>query len=165
MSQNLSIVSLDQIPVCSDVPLEDLLQILRWVVKMENMCEELHGIGLAAAQVGLPFNFFILKRNSYEYYLNCSYEGMGEKRKSIEGCLSLKGEKGELRRFEVDRYSSVRVKGKRLKINDSPSLILEDVDLIENGLTAIVFQHEIDHASGRDKMIDLIGKELEISKL
>ena len=50
-----------------------------------------------------------------------------------------------------------------MKIVDS-KLTFEDVDQIENGLISIIFQHEIDHFEGRDKMIDRVGLEIELTR-
>ena len=68
---------------------------------------------------------------------------------------------GKLRRFEVERFAAVQIKGQQLKVVDG-SLVLQDVDKREHGLYAVVLQHEIDHSFGRKKMIDQIGKEIDI---
>lgn len=163
MKNTISIVSLDQIPEAADVPTDNLLSLFRIITQMEKLCNEQDGIGLSACQVGIPLKLFVVQRGSgYEYYLNCEYIGIGEKVKSIEGCLSLRDESGNLRRFEVERYPSVVIRGQQLKVSDSPSLVLENIDRIEHGLYSIVFQHEIDHNFKREKMIDIIGKEIEL---
>lgn len=158
----LAIVPPEVIPVAGDTPTDNLLEVFRVITQMEKICSENKGIGLSAVQVGVPWKLFIVLRgDGYEYYLNCEYTGVGEaKGKSIEGCLSLRNQDGSLRRFEVERYPVVTVKGQRLKISDSPALILEDVDQVERGLYAVVFQHEIDHHRG--VLISDIGKEIEI---
>jgi peptide deformylase len=162
-NNNMSIVPVNLIPQALNVPFDNLISIFRTITGMEKICTDQNGIGLSAVQVGIPLKLFIVQRNNgYEYYLNCEYFGVGEKTKSIEGCLSLRDSNGELRRFEVERYSSVSIKGKQLKISDSSNLIIEDVDRTEKGLYAIVFQHEIDHFLGREKMIDMIGREIEL---
>ena len=159
---SLFIVPEKEISTAGETPTDNLLDVFRVITQMEKICTDQDGIGLAATQLGVPWNLCVILRDEkYEYYLNCSYVGIGEKQKSIEGCLSLRNSTGKLRRFEVDRFSTVSVKGKRLKISDSPSLILEDVDKVEHGLFAHVFQHELDHIS-RENMIDRIGVEIEI---
>ena len=160
----ISIVPVTDIPQAVEVPTDNLLSIFRTVTQMEQLCNAQNGIGLSAVQVGIPWKLFVVQRGTgYEYYVNCEYSGIGEKAKSIEGCLSLKDEQGQLRRFEVDRYAAVLVKGKQLKVTDTPALVLEDVNRVEHDLYAVVFQHEIDHFSGREKMIDVIGIEIELS--
>lgn len=160
--KHLSLVSLELIPKAEPVPLDNLLDIFKIAVSMENLCQKESGIGLSAVQCGIPWSFFVVNRNDqYEYYLNCEYVGLGEKVKSIEGCLSLRNKSGELRRFEVDRFNKVNILGKELKVVDG-KLVLFDVDKTEEDLYAVVFQHEIDHNFKREKMIDKIGKELEL---
>lgn len=163
-SAPLSIVPLADIPKAENTPTDNLLAVFRLITQMEQLCTAKDGIGLSAAQVGIPWRLFIVQRGEgYEYYLNCEYEGQGEKQKSIEGCLSLRDAQGHLRRFEVERYPVVTIKGQRLKISDSPALVLEDVNQTESDLYAVVFQHEIDHDHGRERMIDTVGREVEIS--
>lgn len=163
MKNKIALVSLNDIPDAIDAPTDKLIDLFRLITQMEHLCTEQNGIGLSACQVGIPWKLFVVQRDiKYEYYINCEYIGIGEKIKSIEGCLSLKKDDGSLRRFEVDRYSMVRIIGKQIKVSNSPSLILEDIDRIETDLYAIVFQHEIDHQFKREKMIDKIGKEIEI---
>lgn len=130
---------------------------------MEQICTAQNGIGLSAVQVGIPWKLFIVQRGAgYEYYIDCEYNGTGCKGKSIEGCLSLRDAQGHLRRFEVERHETVTVTGKRLKISDSPSLVLEDVNQTEKGLYAVVFAHEIDHQN--DILISDIGTEVELTR-
>lgn len=161
--KDLSIVPVVDIPKGENVPTDNLLDIFRIVTQMEQICTNQNGIGLAATQLGLPLNLFIVQRNNgYEYYLNCEYEGIGDKHPSIEGCLSLRDSAGNLRKFEVQRFSSVKIKGKQLKIGRNPVLQLEDVDRIENGLYAVVFQHEIDHQFQILISDEGKGKEVEI---
>jgi len=157
----LNLVALHEIPKAQDVPLENLMDIFRLCTKMEVICDKNDGIGLSAVQIGIPWKLFVIKRNrNYEYYVNCDYEGIGEKQKSLEGCLSIKNDKNEIRRFEVDRFANAKITGKQLIISGMPSLILQDVDRVEKDLYAVVFQHEIDHS--KDILISSIGREIEI---
>jgi peptide deformylase len=157
----INLVPVQDIPKAQDVPLDNLMDIFRLCNKLEVICEKNNGIGLSAVQVGIPWKLFIIKRNRhYEYYVNCDYEGSGEKLKSLEGCLSIKKENNEYRRFEVERYSLVKITGKQLIVSGTPSLILQDVNTTEKELYSIVFQHEIDHS--RDILISTIGREIEI---
>jgi peptide deformylase len=153
------LVELKDIPPSTKNPLESMgpIEIFKICNQMEKVCRDNNGIGLSAVQVGLPLDLFVLNRNeSYEYYLNCRYEPAGDKVHSIEGCLSLLDESGSIRRFEVQRHSSVIVKGQRLNGVD-----VEDFNSTEVGLYSIVFQHEIDHSFGI--FIKDIGKEIYLS--
>jgi len=156
----IQLVPVDLLPKAIDVPTDDPMAIFRLATKMEKLCTEEDGIGLSAVQVGIPWNFFILRRGRYyEYYLNCEYTGLGPKQNSIEGCLSLKNTDGTLKRFECQRYAKIRVKGKQLRFTNVPALVISDFDEVQEGLYSVVFQHEIDH--GNDILISQIGKEIE----
>jgi peptide deformylase len=158
----LQIVPVDQIPEAAEASTDNLIELFKLATKLQQVCFFRNGIGISAVQVGVPIKFFVINRGtSFEYYLNCEYEGSGEKIKSIEGCLSLLDKDGNTRRFEVERYSEITVKGKQLVITDSSSLMLKDVNTVEKGLYSIVFQHEIDHQYKRNRMIDIIGREME----
>jgi len=160
MAEPLVILPAEEIPKAKDALLDDPMSLFRLAANMEPVCEREEGIGLSAVQVGVPLKFFIIKvGRNFEYFVNCEYDGVGEKQKSIEGCLSLKKEDGSFRRFEVDRFSAIKLTGKQLKITNTPSVVLEDVSRLEIGLRAIVLQHEIDH--GNDILISQIGKEIE----
>lgn len=157
--KNLKLVPVEEIPLGKDFIGDDFLSLYKLAVYMENLCFKNEGIGLSATQIGVPLNFFIiLKPEGNEYYVNSIYEGIGEKIKSIEGCLSLKDKNGNLRRFEVERYQKIRFKSKKLCFVDQ--LYLEDVDKEVEGLFSIVFQHEIDHS--HQILISDIGKEIRI---
>jgi peptide deformylase len=157
----LFIVPENEIPEAQIVPTDNLLNIFRIITQMEKVCTEKGGIGLSAVQVGIPWKLFIVQRDhKYEYYLNCEYAGVGDLSKSIEGCLSLLDEDGDFRRFEVDRFPVALIKGQQLKISAAPALELEEFSRLEEGLMAVVFQHEIDHQN--QILISNIGKEIEI---
>lgn len=158
----LNLVNIEEIPRSTRDPLKEisLVEIFKICNRMEQVCLENDGIGLSAVQVGLPWNMFIVHRNnSFEHYLNCTYSPSGEVITSIEGCLSLKDSSGSIRRFELQRHSTILVTGQRLSFVDNISV--EDFSFLETGLYSIVFQHEIDHSFGifiKDK-----GKEIVIS--
>jgi peptide deformylase len=148
------------------------MKIYKVCLDMEKIC--LNGIGLACPQVGLSWKLFIVRySNRFEYYVNCEYEPLVDINKkhfqSIEGCLSLRNSDGSFRQFLVERFPKIKVKGKQLCSNQdlrSKDLILKDIELeFENDYYTIVFQHEIDHFYGREKMIDNIGKEMEITNV
>ena len=157
-----SLVKVEDVPLSTKNPLNemDLVEVFKICNQMEKVCRDNNGIGLSAVQIGLPWDLFVVNRNDFfEYYLNCNYEPAGEQVTSIEGCLSLLDESGQIRRFEIQRHSSVLVKGQRLVFQDG--IAIEDFSSLEAGLYAIVFQHEIDHSFG--VFIKDIGREVHLS--
>lgn len=154
----LQIVEPRLIPKGQDCSGEDLVDLLKLGLLMQELCVKQKGIGLSAVQVGLPLDFFIVSFPSqYRYFLNCKYEPLNDsKEKSLEACLSLRNLTGDLRFFEVQRHSSISVKGKELI--SEPELAVVDFESIPDESVKIVFQHEIDHS--RQILISQIGKEV-----
>lgn len=160
----MKIVPLDEIPTGDyHTPKDNLMLLYSTAKRMEELCNSKGGIGLAAAQVGLPWNLFVYWSNypeipkNFSYMVDCEYYSSGDQFLSIEGCLSL-GQK----RFQLERYESILVEGKELVIKDD-SLVLQDLKKEFKDTSAVVIQHEIDHKYGREKMIDVIGKRIYLS--
>lgn len=165
----MQIVNNNDIPkFVEDVPLSDPAQVYKTCLAMEVLCEAAEGVGLAAVQVGVPWKLFVLKSDGgcpfvpnkqYGYFVNCDYEPLTEEQVvSLEGCLSVRSPEGQLRLFQVNRYTKIHLFGLRLMINDS---IIDFVPVdAEVGFRqqGVVFQHEIDHQKG--KLISDGGKEI-----
>ena len=152
-----------------DVPLDNPLEIFKICQQMAEICEQENGIGISAVQVGIPLKLFIVKsdgtcpfieKGKYGYFANTDYEATDPERVvSLEGCLSIRSQDGQLRLFQVERYKKVRITGQRLYY--SSDLVFNnfviDIDAAEE---VIVFQHEADHSSGI--LISNIGREVFI---
>jgi peptide deformylase len=183
MPEALAIVPVEQIPKeTSPCPVDDLQVLFKTCLQMENVCLTDDGVGLSAAQVGIPWKLFVVRyrggsvrtglppkpaRIYFRYFLDCKYESLGdEKDKSLEGCLSLRHPDGRFRHFEVERYKRVRVVGKefltRVMVGDIATMKVIDVTLEPDDVYRIVFQHEIDHQN--NILISDIGKEINIWK-
>ena len=100
---------------------------------------EIDGVGLAAPQVGVPLQVVVFQLPDDEdvtVLINPEIvKGSEESDMMSEGCLSLPGYRGE-----VKRLTSVTVKGR----NRQGKLIR----IKGEGLLAQVLQHEIDHING-----------------
>jgi peptide deformylase len=116
---------------------------LRKIVdEMFDLMYQANGIGLAANQVDLPYRLFVLNLESDPkaadqafIFLNPvlrSPKGMEE---AEEGCLSLPGLYGDVRRPERVVLNAYNLKG-------------EELTLELDGLFARAVQHEIDHLDG-----------------
>ena len=141
----MKIVPANEIPrEVADVDVGNLMPIYDACMQMETICSKMHGIGLAAPQVGIAKRFFIMKNETgqYEHYVNCDYIPAGdEKAVSVESCLTL----GKMQ-YRLLRYVSVRLVGYRLLAEEKP--VLQPVDKELTGFSAVVVQHEIDHQRG-----------------
>ncbi len=107
---------------------------------VEDLIQTMHvenGIGIAAPQIGVHKRVIIVDRGTGpEAYVNPKIVSSSlRKVESEEGCLSVPGIYGM-----VTRHKKVKVKAQKL---DGTTVTLK-----EEGLPAIIFQHEIDHLDG-----------------
>lgn len=117
------------------------------VRKMKDVMKESNGVGLSANQIGLDFNLFVAEipqfnnqgiktKQDFFAIFNSKIEKSSIKKiKMEEGCLSVPGIYGIVERPENIILAGFDKYGKKIKIKT-------------NGLTARVFQHEVDHLSG-----------------
>lgn len=154
----MKLVPINEIPLGGETPLNDIDKLIKICQEMADLCIRENGIGLAAVQVGIPWNLFIYKiGDSFVCFINSDYEGIGDKIESIEGCLSIKTEDGKLRSFKVKRFPKVRLKGKILFFQFNKKI--KNFDSIFEGIDAIVAQHESEHA--KMILISDIGEEIK----
>lgn len=123
-------------------PLRRVDDELRGIVRqMFKLMYEARGVGLAANQVDLPLRLFIvnLKADPNEgeelVFINpviSNAKGLDE---AEEGCLSLPGLYGQVRRPKQVRINAYTIDG-------------QEITADANGLFARVVQHEFDHLDG-----------------
>lgn len=103
---------------------------------METMVVE-NGVGIAAPQVGVHERLIIVETpQGVQAFVNPEITSRSVRMvASVEGCLSVPGVAGT-----VKRHSSVKVK--------ALNRMGEPLEIKANGLLAIIFQHEIDHLDG-----------------
>lgn len=100
--------------------------------------KKLNGIGLAAPQVGKNIRIIIATANDGEILALINPEIIKKswsKIKSEEGCLSVPGEMGIVKRHKTVEVKALDRIGKKVKIK-------------ADKLFSIVLQHEIDHLDG-----------------
>jgi len=167
----MELVEFDKLPKLEDiqdVPLDNLAKIFKICQEMEALCERENGIGLSAVQVGIPLKLFIIKsdgscplidKGEYGYFVNTNYKATDKEQiVSLEGCLSIRSQDGQLRFFQLDRQNKVHIHGQKLYKKE---LLLRDVDMIISAAEqGVVFQHEIDHHHAL--LISDIGEEVYI---
>ena len=105
--------------------------------EMMRIMRKAHGIGLAAPQVGLSQRLIVIAPPEYKptalinpKIIKAEGEQIGQ-----EGCLSIPGLYGDVKRFEYVEVEAIDRKGREL---------IFELD----GLAARVVQHEIDHLDG-----------------
>ena len=127
--------------------------IKRLISDMIITMQKANGVGLAAPQVGVSLRVIVLQMPEQEPFgmvnpevVKCSGERM-----VIEGCLSVPGYQGELKRSEKVTVKGLDREGKKMRIKAA--------DLLAQAL-----EHEIDHIDGI-LYTDRIGSEGKLYKI
>ncbi len=107
---------------------------------IDNMLETMHsasGVGLAAPQVGMPLRVIVIRIPEQEdiALINPAIVRRRGERLVNEGCLSLPGYVGEIKRAESVTAKGHDRNGKEIRIK-------------ADGLLAQALEHEIDHLNG-----------------
>ena len=121
------------------------------IINMGETLLDVDGIGLAAPQVYVSKKIIIFKKpkiqkeneNQNKFFedkisvlINPSYKNItNEYEDDWEGCLSIPGMIGNVRRFKKIRYQGIDLNGKK-------------INKIVEGLHARIIQHECDHLDG-----------------
>ena len=135
---------------------ESLLHTEEYALLRERMLQtvqnpEAEGVGIAAPQVGVRRAMIAVQRfdkegEPFEFFLNPEIiELLGEKADGGEGCLSVPELYGNVSRWQ---HILLRYRDEQW---------VEHTEHIE-GFTAVIFQHEVDHLSGR-LFIDYLSAE------
>jgi peptide deformylase len=107
--------------------------------RMFQLMREARGVGLAAPQVGQNVRMFVMNHTGDpaddRVYINPELTEAEGSEESEEGCLSLPG-----LNVRIVRDKTIRMRAKDLDGND--------VDQVETGYIARVWQHEFDHLNG-----------------
>lgn len=120
---------------------ENTTEIMELVEKMQRILTESKGLGLAAPQVGVNKKVVVIRRvdkenKPIEVYINPVIKWMSEEKETdYEGCLSVREGIGKV------------VRSKRIKVRYQT---IDDRELEDDvtGMTARIFQHEVDHLAG-----------------
>ena len=125
-------------------------RIRRHAAEMLELMYAAKGIGLAANQVALPYQLFVLNitgdPEQREFERVCINPVIMERKGTIEGeegCLSFPGLFQKVRRAKTVRIEAYNLQG-------------EKVEIVASDLEARAWQHEIDHLKG-ELFIDKMG--------
>ena len=129
--------------------------------KMIDIMIETKGIGLAAPQAGVNLRIFVItldgSRESAKVYINPVIEPSGSLEPSEEGCLSLPGISGKVKRYKTCKVTAQDLNGETFTEEGE-------------GLFARALQHEYDHLEGtmiKDRMgrVQMIGHRRQLKTL
>jgi peptide deformylase len=117
----------------------ELIEIVR---EMFTLMYASRGIGLAANQVDLPYRLFLVnltgdveQKDQEHVFLNPVLSSRKGSKEEEEGCLSLPGLYGDVKRPEKVTLNAFTLRG-------------EEVQAEVSGMLARVVQHEVDHLDG-----------------
>jgi len=117
-------------------------ELRRVVARMFELMYAHRGVGLAANQVDLPYRVFVTniegdpeKKENERVYINPVLSRAKGTDEAEEGCLSIPGVNGDVKRAETITVRSFNFAGE------------ERIDRL-GGLAARIVQHEIDHLNG-----------------
>lgn len=124
------------------------------LVLLKDMNDTMHnagnGVGLAAPQVGVLKRIVVIDigEGLHELINPVILEQSGEQT-GIEGCLSIPGIYGEVKRPDIVKVEALNPKGEKITIE-------------AEGFLSVVLCHEIDHLDGilyKDKAIRILDKD------
>jgi peptide deformylase len=120
---------------CRAVPVVDRA-IRRLVADMILSMRRARGVGLAAPQIGVPLRVLVVDIGTGPLaVINPRLRRRAGAEVGIEGCLSIPGVYGDVRRAQRIEVEALNLRGRRI--------VVRSQDLL-----ARVFQHEIDHLNG-----------------
>lgn len=112
------------------------LNLLKLLDDMKQTLEEAQGAGLAAPQVGKNIRVFIVSTDDgYFEFINPRILGISGSQYGVEGCLSVKGKWGDVKRPKKVTIEATDRYGKKFK-------------LVARDFTARAICHENDHLDG-----------------
>ncbi len=122
-------------------------------ILLKDMVETMYkydGVGLAAPQIGVLKRIVVIDAGEGLLELiNPVIISQSGEQTYIEGCLSIPGEYGEVKRPAAVKVQALNPKGETVVVDGE-------------GLLAVVLCHEIDHLDGvlyKDKAIRMLSKE------
>ncbi len=123
--------------VCAPVEEFGTVQLAAFVEELKETCAAANGIGLAAPQIGALARVIIIKRGEdYTALINPKITAQNGIQDLEEGCLSIPGWKGTMRRPDTVAVDAFDVEGRPMK-------------MVGTGILAACLCHEIDHLDGR----------------
>ena len=111
--------------------------IQRLIDNMLETMQQINGVGLAAPQVGVPLRVIVLRmpEEAPMVIINPEIVKRAGEQEVTEGCLSILGYFGEIKRSAAVTVKGRNRQGKSIRIKAT-------------GLMAEVLEHEIDHLNG-----------------
>jgi peptide deformylase len=141
MSDKLKIVKYPEKTLnepCQEISPQDIPTLKDLIKQMYQKMHEENGVGLAAPQIGKNIKLAVIEVNGEKYtIINPRIVKSSDKKNVLEeGCLSVPGIFGFIKRSKRVKVEALDENGKKIKIK-------------AEGLLAQALQHEIDHLEGK----------------
>ena len=133
----------------------NLLKTISDMVKLTKTFVDPEGVGLASTQIGENEQYFVMKKpdDTFEAVFNPKIISFGKKKKEyFEGCLSIPNYFGDVERFSRIKVAYLDKNGK-------------EIEKTLTGVEAWIFQHEVDHLSGKIFMDHILEKKTRLYKV
>jgi len=117
------------------LPVENISEVSKLIEKMSSVLRDTKGVGLAAPQIGVSKRVIMVRRDTRFVLINPTVQEASGEYCGEEGCLSIPGLWGDVKRYKNIVVTGVSPHGKETVLN------LSDTE-------AVVVQHEIDHLDG-----------------
>jgi peptide deformylase len=137
----------------------ELKRIINEMIELTKTYTDPQGVGLASTQVGRDEQLFVAlqKDKSFKVFINPKIVSYSKRKKlMLEGCLSIPNFWGKIERPIAVTVTYMDINGKQIRERLT-------------GLAAHIFQHEVDHLSGklfmdivmeqRAKLYKVVGKD------
>lgn len=136
-----------EFPVPSLTPIDNLIEVYKTCLLIQNLCTRNRISGLSALQVGIPWvlSVFCLKPNEWRYFLNYSYIPISQE-KSPTLTRFVNVENNSVRYFMVQRYQKVEYKIQELIVNNQPEIV-ENIGV--DPIIGLFIQNEYELSCGR----------------
>jgi peptide deformylase len=160
MTKQCHLIESKDLSAAKDFKSDDLVDLYKIYNKLEFYCLKNNLDSLTAVQLGIDYKVLVLKnlKNSFDCYVNCTYQGLGNLIKSLESCPSLRINQ-TLQVYEVNRYQNILLSGLHF---DHDVIKLSDISLTITGKPAVILQHEIDHFNGQERLLSKIGNPIDL---
>ena len=117
------------------------------------------GVGLAAPQVGVPLRVAVIEMPGEEVITLINPEVVKRQGERVleEGCLSLPGYRGEIKRAVTVKVKALDRQGRQIRIKGE-GLLAEALEHEIDHLNGTVY---VDHVEGPDKLFEVVKEEKE----
>ncbi len=135
--------------------------IKKLITNMQETMRAVSGVGLAAPQVGVPLRVVVIGMPEEEdvVLINPQILRKTGERVVTEGCLSIPGYVGEIKRAESVRIKALDLNGKEIRLKAKNELLAQALEHEIDHLNGVLY---VDHLEGQDKLRKIEAEETQL---